>query len=127
MGLPEVIARLDAAELAPDGRSPYEIFRSLVLEGMDNYQDYNITTGAYYDENHNFIHEDTGHIEHIHSYDTEKQRTGQLLASIRVEQRFFGRHYIVEIYDRDFAELVNVRFGNVEFLERDRRPEVASR
>jgi hypothetical protein len=30
MGLPEVIARPDVAERAPDGRRAYEIFRSLV-------------------------------------------------------------------------------------------------
>jgi hypothetical protein len=127
MGLPEVIARVDVAERAPDGRSPYEIFRSLVLESIDNYQDYNITTGAYYDEHHAFVQEDTGHSEHIHRYNTEEQRTEQLLASIRVEQRFVEKHYIVEIYDRDFAELVNIRFGNVEFLRKDEEPALASR
>jgi hypothetical protein len=72
------------------------------------------------------VQEDTDHIEHIHRYNAEEQRTEQLLASIKVEERFGDRHYIVEIYDRDFAELVNNRFGNVEFLGKE-EPAVLSR
>jgi|GEM_PF-3566750 len=115
VGLPEVIAKVTIPEKKGDER-PYEKFRGLVLESIKNYRNYTMTKGAYYDEQGALIQQETGHIEHIHHYDTEKEKTEQLLASIRVEDRFGEKYYVMEIYDRNFADQVEQLWGRVEFL-----------
>jgi hypothetical protein len=125
MGLPDITARVSVPfEKGED--NPYERFRALVLDGMDVYQRYTITKGGpeggYFDRHGAFVQESTPHIEHIHSYDTEKGKTGGLLASIREEDRFGRRFYVMEIYDRKFADFVQERWGHVENVpERERR------
>jgi hypothetical protein len=124
MPLPEMIARISIPEKGKEGERPYEKFRALVLEGLDVYQNYTIMKGGtHYDEHGGIVHEETGHLEHIHAYDKEKQKTGRLLASIRREKRFGETLYVMEIYDRKFADFVNERWGRVEFIVRRRMEE----
>ncbi|MBD3210817.1 hypothetical protein GF318_05530 [Candidatus Micrarchaeota archaeon] len=123
MGLPDVIATAEFPE-REGTRRPYQIFRELVLTGANVYQDYTLTTGkGHYDERGAFVLEDTGNTEHIHHYDKDEEKTGRLLASVRTEERFGRRFYILEIYDREFAQRVESTVGGVEFLAPEREDE----
>jgi hypothetical protein len=124
MALPEIIATVTVPERESSGRRPYEIFRGLILENLEVAHTYTLTKGTgHFDEHGAFVLEDTGHVEHIHRYDDEKQTTGQLLASIRTEQRFGERYYIMEIYDSEFARFVGERWGHVDHITPRRREE----
>lgn len=121
MPLPEIIARISIPEKGKEEERPYEKFRALVLEGLDVYQNYTIMKGGmHYDEYGALVHEETGHLEHIHAYDREKQKTGKLLASIRKEDRFGETFYVMDIYDKKFADFVNEKWGRVNFIVRRR-------
>jgi len=88
------------------------------LDGFDVYEGYTITNGGakggYFDRRGAFVQESTPHVQHIHAYDAEKNRTGNLLASIREEEKFGKRFYVMEIYGRKFADFVQERWGHVE-------------
>lgn len=116
MALPDIIATVTIPERGQLGERLYERFRGVMISGSDMFDRYTLTEGGgHYDEHGAFVLEETGHIEHIHHHDKERGRTGRLLASIRMESRFGERRYVMEIYDRDFAELVNRRWGGVSF------------
>lgn len=124
MVLPRIIARVKIPEKGKGEDKPYERFRSVVLQSLDVYQNYTITKGgSHYDERGTLVQEETGHLEHIHAYDKERQQTGQLLASIRREERFGDTSYTMEIYDKRFAEFVNERWGRVEFISKEEKKE----
>ena len=125
MALPKIIARVSIPEKGKGEEQPYERFRGLVLQNINIYQNYTITKGgSHYDEHGVLVHEETGHLEHIHAYDKEKEQTGRLLASIRSEERFGEPRYVMEIYDRRFAEFVHERWGHVEFISKEKKDEI---
>ena len=131
MELPETIARARIPEEGADGDRPYRRFFTVVFHTDGSGGKPLVFNAKYAKEGELYAAPGTllqakktgGYIGHVYEWNSDMADKGKILASIRIENQFGQRFYVVDIYERSFLSEVMKRWGNENIEMIRKKPE----